>query len=77
MSEQDFFKKQRHELALTWAAAVFNQNVKNQSPLSTASVEQKIQSINELYDLYIFAYREFSYWENSCFDSVPPDSSDK
>lgn len=64
--DKEFLQKQRHELALAWATSVFNNELKS---LKLESVEAEVSSIGRLHDLYIFAYREYSNYDNNEFYS--------
>lgn len=69
----DFTNKQRHELALAWATSVFNQSIKDSKALDVAPLEEQLQSFNNFYELYIFAYRECSNWLDSDFNCEIPE----
>lgn len=69
MFDNEFNNKQRHDLALAWASAVFNKNLQ----AAPATVAEQVQSLNDFHKLYIWAYRECSNWTNAEFDSVAPE----
>lgn len=71
--DTEFLNKQRHDLALAWATAVFNKNHAS-APVSPG---EQVNSLSEFHELYIFAFREYSNYCNSEFDSVPPEPENK
>lgn len=64
----DFSKKQRHELALAFAGSVFN---KKYESVQGVDAESLADLSSEFFEFYIFAYREYSNYQDSEFNSVP------